>query len=327
VDVLLPAETSKLLTFETAAQAVLAYLQNLVGFDLWMVTRTEGNDWIVLQSSDRGYGVKAGDVFNWADSFCSRMIQGQGPRIAPCARAIQSYAEAPIARQVTIGAYIGVPLNYSDGSLFGTLCAIDPHQQPEEINQYLPLVELFAQLLSSILHAELLTAEQTRYAERLQTEALNDALTGLYNRRGWNDLLDSEEERCHRYGDPATIMVIDLDNLKTVNDTLGHGAGDTLIQRAAVAMKRAVRNRDIVARVGGDEFAILCVDCPLAMGAQLKQRLQFHLESAQVQASIGLAGRRPGLGLHQAWAAADQAMYLEKRRRKPCEQPCVEPKV
>ena len=78
MEVLLPVEISKLLNFETAAQAVLAYLQALVGFDLWMVTRTEGNDWIVLQASDRGYGIQEGDMFTWADSFCSRMIQGQG---------------------------------------------------------------------------------------------------------------------------------------------------------------------------------------------------------------------------------------------------------
>jgi len=325
VEVLLPVEISKLLNFETAAQAVLAYLQALVGFDLWMVTRTEGNDWIVLQASDRGYGIQEGDMFTWADSFCSRMIQGQGPRIAPCASSIPIYANAPITQQFVIGAYIGVPLLYSDGSLFGTLCAIDPHPQSEDIQQHLPLVELLAQLLSSILHAELATAEQIRYAERLQTEAMRDALTGLYNRRGWNDLLNSEEQRCQRYGDPATVMVIDLDDLKMANDTLGHGVGDTLIQRAAQAMKRAVRSRDIIARVGGDEFAVLCVDCPLAMGTQLKHRLQFHLEAAQVKASIGIAGRRPSSGLHQAWTEADQAMYTEKRQRKPPHQTYAEP--
>jgi diguanylate cyclase len=316
VTVLIPVEASKLLSFDTAAQAVLAYLQDLIGFGLWMVTRTEGNDWIVLQAEDQGYGVKQGDVFRWTDSFCSRMVQGKGPRIAPCAEAVTAYAEAPIAQQVQIGAYVGVPLSYSDGSLFGTLCAIDPQAQSEKIAEHLPLIELFAQLLSSILHADLIAAEQTRYAERLQTEAMSDALTGLYNRRGWNDLLKSEEERCHLYGDPASVMVVDLDGLKAVNDTLGHSVGDTLLQRAAQAMKQAVRRQDIVARIGGDEFAILCVDCPLDMGTQLKQRLQFHLEAAQVQASIGIAGRQPKLGLKAAWAEADRNMYADKRQRK-----------
>lgn len=317
MNVLVPIEASKLLNFDTAAQAVLAYLQELIGFDLWMVTRTEGNDWIVLQANDQGYGVQAGDVFKWTDSFCSRMIQGQGPRIAPCAGSVKVYAEAPIAQQVPIGAYIGVPLNYSDGTLFGTLCAISPQTQPNAINQHLPLIELLAQLLSSILHADLTAAQQTRYVERLETEAKSDALTGLCNRRGWNDLLDSEEHRCQLYGDPACVMVVDLDGLKEVNDTLGHGVGDTLLQGAAQVMKRAVRRQDLVARIGGDEFAILCIDCPIDMGTQLKQRLQFHLEAAQIQASIGIAGRHPKLGLQQAWAEADEAMYTDKRQRKP----------
>lgn len=315
IDVVVSIDAIKLLDFNAAAKAVLTYLQQHLGFDLWMVTRTEGNDWIVLQAHDQGYGIKPGEVFCWADSFCSRMVKGDGPRIAPCAKDVPVYADAPINDQISIGAYVGVPLIYSDGTLFGTLCAVDPQQQPETITQQLSLVELFAQLLSSILHADLRVAEQTRHAERLQTEAISDILTGVYNRRGWNDLLANEEQRCRLYGDPACVMVIDLDGLKTLNDTLGHTAGDQLLQRAAQAMTQAVRRQDVVARIGGDEFAILCVDCPLDMGAQLKQRMQFHLESAQVKASVGIAGRQPSLGLQQAWLEADQAMYAEKRKR------------
>ena len=69
--------------FEAAGQRVLAFLHQRFGFGLWMVTRTEGEDWIVLQSEDHGYGVKPGTVFRWADSFCSEMVKGNGPRIAP----------------------------------------------------------------------------------------------------------------------------------------------------------------------------------------------------------------------------------------------------
>ena len=68
--------------FESASRAVLAFLHDRLGFDLWMVTRTEGDDWIVLQSEDHGYGVKDGTVFRWADSFFSQMVLGRGPCIA-----------------------------------------------------------------------------------------------------------------------------------------------------------------------------------------------------------------------------------------------------
>ena len=61
-------------SFEAAGKAVLAYLHQQLGFKLWMITRTDGNDWIVLQSEDHGYSVKAGDVFRWQDSFCSQTV-------------------------------------------------------------------------------------------------------------------------------------------------------------------------------------------------------------------------------------------------------------
>jgi diguanylate cyclase (GGDEF)-like protein len=308
-------DSDPLLDFNTAALAVLTYLHDRLGFGLWMVTRTEGNDWIVLQANDQGYGVKAGDVFNWTDSFCSRMILGEGPRIAPRSEAVLAYAEAPIGQQVKIGAYVGVPLAKEDGSLFGTLCAIDPLPQPDAIEQELPLIELLAQLLSRILHADMKAAEQTRLTERLQTEALTDGLTGLYNRRGWDQLLDSEEERCAVYGYSACIIVVDIDNLKVVNDNQGHLAGDRLLQQIAQVLRQVSRKQDVVARVGGDEFAVLCVECNLSDGEAMRHRMVEAMAARQIYASVGLAGRHPSQGLRWAWATADRAMYSHKQSK------------
>ncbi|WP_017299897.1 sensor domain-containing diguanylate cyclase [Nodosilinea nodulosa] len=306
-------DASQLLDFNTAALAVLTYLHDRLGFDLWMVTRTEGNDWIVLQSNDQGYGVKVGDVFSWTDSFCSRMVKGEGPRIAPSSDEVSTYASAPIGQQVKIGAYVGVPLINEDGSLFGTLCAIDPAPQPTAIQQELPLIELLAQLLSRILHADNKAAEQARLADRLQTEALTDGLTGLYNRRGWDQLIDGEEERCAIYGYPACIIVIDINDLKSVNNGQGHDAGDQLLQQAAAVLRQITRKQDVVARIGDDEFAMLCVECPLDEGVSLKNRLEQALRASQLQASVGIAGRHPSQGLRWAWANADRAMYSAKQ--------------
>ena len=69
--------------FQDAGQAVLKYLHQHFGFNLWMITRVEDNDWIVLQSEDHGYAVQPGQVFEWANSFCCHMVAGKGPRIAP----------------------------------------------------------------------------------------------------------------------------------------------------------------------------------------------------------------------------------------------------
>lgn len=301
--------------FEEAGRAVLSMLHRRIGFDLWMVTRKEGDDWIVLQSEDHGYGVEPGTVFRWADSFCSEMVKGNGPHIAPCSDDIPAYAAAAIGQQVQIKSYIGLPLKREDGSLFGTLCAIHPTTQPATIIEEQELIELLGALLSTILQAEIKTLEEVRHSEKLQAESLTDEMTALYNRRGWERLMASEEERCRRYGHPAAVLIIDLDELKLLNDEQGHAAGDALIVRASNALRDAARSLDIVARLGGDEFGILSVECDQAGAEELLKRVKSALVAANVKASIGLAMRDPSVGLAGACVIADKLMYEQKRTR------------
>lgn len=136
---------------EQVTGAVLRYLYSRVGFSLWMVTKTEGDDWIVLQALDKFYGIKPGSVYRWSDSFCSRMTRDEGPRFAPDSNQVGAYATAPMASQLSIAAYFGVPIEREDGSLFGTLCAIDPSPQPHAAEAELPTVELLARLLGRVL--------------------------------------------------------------------------------------------------------------------------------------------------------------------------------
>jgi diguanylate cyclase (GGDEF)-like protein len=303
-------------SFESAGQAILKFLHQRVGFDLWMITRTEGDDWIVLQTEDHGYGVKPGQVFRWADSFCSHMVKGNAPCIAPRSNDIELYATAPIARQVNIQAYIGQPLLKSNGELFGTLCAINPQPHDDKLLQEKDLIEFMAALLTHILHIELKQTEQTRQIERLQAKAMTDELTQLYNRGGWEHFIALEEERSQRYGNLSAVYVIDLDGLKEVNDTLGHAAGDELIQRAAHALRCMARQTDIVARLGGDEFSILSIEIDHAGAETLLERIQQALQQVQVDASVGFALRHPSFGLQQAISQADQQMYFHKRSKK-----------
>jgi diguanylate cyclase len=300
-------------SFHDAAQAALSYLRERMGFDLWMVTRTEGDDWIVLQSEDHGYGVKGGDLFRWADSFCSRMVMGYGPRFAPSSQDVPAYVTAPIGVQVSIGAYVGVPLTWRDGNLFGTLCAIHPTPVASELEKDLPLVELLARLLSSILEDELAAAEQKRRLERAEVESLIDELTGIYNRRGWNRLMAAEEARHHRYGHPASLISIDLDGLKTINDSQGHQAGDDTLRSAAKAIRSVLRQQDVAARLGGDEFAILAVECDGPNSAALVGRLASALAASSIEASVAYQSCRPNESFSVTWQKADQKMYDHKR--------------
>ncbi|WP_407303758.1 diguanylate cyclase [Acinetobacter sp.] len=299
-------------SFKEAGQAVLQYLYQRFGFNLWMITRVEAKDWIVLQSEDHGYDVKPGQVFQWADSFCSHMVAGKAPKIAPRSEDIPLYATAPINQQVSIKSYIGQPLFNEDGSLFGTLCAIDPQTKSEAIIQEVELIELFGNLLSNILQAELRQNEQIRQRERLEAEALRDGLTGLYNRRAWERLISREEERCKRYGHPAAVFFLDLNDLKKVNDNLGHDKGDDLIQQAAHVLRDIARSNDIVARFGGDEFVILSIENDEMGANQLLNRIREALAQAKICAAIGVAMRHPTHGLFKAVIDADKKMFEHK---------------
>ncbi len=303
--------------FPTAAGTVLRFLQGRLGFDLWMVTRAVGEDWVVLHAADTGYGVESGDVFKWSDSFCSRMVAGVGPRVAPRSQELPCYAEAPIGREVSIRAYIGVPLTRADGTLFGTLCAVDPDEQNDEILAEQPMIELLAQLLSTVLERDLMVDQIERRSQQLEDLAMLDGLTGLPNRRAWDRALAREEQRCQRFGHPAAVVSIDLDGLKGTNDTLGHEAGDAVLRRAATALHSAIRAHDTAARTGGDEFALLAAECAPEDVAALVSRVTDAFVNAGIDASIGCGARRPDYGgLEAAWQAADAGMYRAKACRK-----------
>lgn len=307
--------------FEVASRAVLAYLQERIPLGLWMMTRTSDNDWIVLQADDRGYGVEEGNVFDWTDSFCSRMVKGLGPHIAPRANEVPAYQEAPIGHKVPIGAYLGVPVAAADGTLFGTLCGIDPNPQEESLKEHLPTLSLFARLLGTVLAADLAAIKHARELESTVKKAFTDELTGLRNRRGWNQRVKEEEQRVRRYGSPVAAVIIDLDGLKFVNDTLGHAVGDEMLHQAAITMSSHVRANDTIARLGGDEFGILAVECDDAGAKKLCNKIVRALDAIGIRASAGYALRGPSHDLKDAIKRADAKMYAEKARRKNAPKP------
>lgn len=302
--------------FSQAGKEVLAYLKAHLGFDLWMITRVNGNDWIVLQAEDDGYQVAEGDVLKWSDSFCSQMVQGLGPNIAPCAMQVLSYANTPIAEKLTINAYVGYPIYFANGDLFGTLCGIDPQQQPESLKQHEPQLQLLSKLLSHLLQLEWQYIESQRENQRLANEAFTDSLTGVYNRRAWRAFVDAEELNCRMFGNEASIFVLDLNDLKKVNDQDGHLAGDLLIQSTVASILAALSPSDILARLGGDEFAILAIDRDLQSSEQLYQTLKQRLDSAKLSVAIGMAMRDHHATLDDAFQIADQRMYEHKRHIK-----------
>ncbi len=172
----------------------------------------------------------------------------------------------------------------------------------------------------AVVRGALERAEKTE--AELRHLADHDPLTGLLNRRRFRSELDQYVSFAARYGGRGAVMVIDIDGLKAVNDKLGHQAGDTLIRRVSEILRERVRATDLVARLSGDEFAVLMPQTDTAGALQLGEDLRgqvaegFSLdaETAEATISVGITmfDGSQGVGAESVLVAADQAMYRAK---------------
>ena len=157
--------------------------------------------------------------------------------------------------------------------------------------------------------------------EEVYNLAVLDALTGLYNRRSGERRLAEEIARSHRYGHPLTILLLDLNDLKTVNDTFGHSAGDEVIKGFAEYLKKSSRGSDVAIRLGGDEFLVVLPECkPDAVQFVLRRlegrKLEFNGHSIDLQFAAGWTDYIPGEPAETLLARADAALYANKRAGK-----------
>jgi diguanylate cyclase (GGDEF)-like protein len=169
--------------------------------------------------------------------------------------------------------------------------------------------------LVQLVAAELGAAvERRRLLGRLRDLARTDPLTGLANRRLWEERMAIELPRADRYARPLCIAVLDLDHFKAYNDRHGHHAGDALLHAAAATWQEALRASDLLARMGGDEFALLLPDCDLELGRGIVARLLGLTPGADagVGCSAGVVRWEPGETGAALLARADAALYEAK---------------
>jgi diguanylate cyclase (GGDEF)-like protein len=167
------------------------------------------------------------------------------------------------------------------------------------------------------LQVESLGKAEVRTEEVYKLAAL-DPLTGLYNRRSGEQRLAEEISRSQRHGRPLTILMLDLNGLKEVNDEFGHGAGDELIKCFAERLNRAIRGSDLAVRLGGDEFLVLLPECkPEEVRHVLSRlsglRVECNERLVEVSFSAGWTNFRPGEPPGDLLKRADDALYVNKR--------------
>ncbi|MGB0747892.1 MAG: sensor domain-containing diguanylate cyclase [Magnetospiraceae bacterium] len=174
-----------------------------------------------------------------------------------------------------------------------------------------------------------ITAQKEMEAE-LRRMATEDALTSAYNRRQFMDLAEQAIERAWRHRDALSVMMIDLDHFKHVNDTYGHAAGDETLKQTVAEMRRHIRHNDVLGRLGGEEFGILSPQTEADGAANLAERIrlaiadqEIHIDgqTISVTVSIGISRWLPkDAGIDQALARADKALYQAKEtgRNRVC---------
>jgi diguanylate cyclase (GGDEF)-like protein len=141
--------------------------------------------------------------------------------------------------------------------------------------------------------------------------ARTDALTGCLNRRGLEEVAARELARARRTGSPVTVALLDLDHFKRFNDTRGHDAGDALLRDAARAWQATLRETDVVARWGGEEFVVLLSETDAEAGSMVLDRLRAATPAAQT-CSIGITAVGRDESLTSAVTRADAALYEAK---------------
>ena len=179
-------------------------------------------------------------------------------------------------------------------------------------------------------------AELAQALEQIRQLATHDDLTGLLNRRAMLDRMQLEQRRSLRSGSPLLIAQLDIDHFKAVNDTHGHAAGDLVLQSFADTVRRNVRDTDVLARWGGEEFVLLLCDTPAADAVTLMERLRQAVQAMQVPVpqggqpitvtvSIGLARHAPADPLAGTLERADRALYAAKAggRNRVVPAPCL----
>lgn len=241
-------------------------------------------------------------------SFCSHAIKLRQPLVVPDATLDVRFARNPLVTgKPHIRSYLGIPLETPDGYNIGALCAMDFKTRPFPASEVAILASFAGLVLNEL---------------ELRQIAMSDGLTGTMTRRAWVEAAGKEISRCQRHGGTASIIVFDIDHFKQVNDMHGHPAGDNVLRTLSQRSFGALRDGDMMGRIGGEEFAILLPSTNAEGALKLAERLRVQFAETPVDingtelhvtASFGISNLTDHILDAGAWlAVADTALYVAK---------------
>jgi diguanylate cyclase (GGDEF)-like protein len=213
------------------------------------------------------------------------------------------------------GAFCVAPLVARD-VVRGMLYADDPPGNEITENQLRVLLDFASQAAIAVENARLYE-ETRRLLEETQRLANTDSLTGIPNRRAMSELLERELHTSERYDTPFAFVILDLDDLKKINDSGGHSLGDLALKRFAQVLKKNARKGDIIARYAGDEFVLIMAQSDREQTGRGVERIMSALRRNGLASSIGVAMfPNDGIDGQTLFFAADEALYAAKQAGK-----------
>ncbi len=266
-------------------------------------------------------------------SFCGHAILQDGPFIVENPLDDDRFRDNPLVLgEPKVRFYAGIPLRSPTGIMLGTLCLIDHKSRPFHDEQIAELRD-FAALVEAEFYYRLLSAEQNvliQENDSLKRKAMLDGLTGLWNKPAIEELMRREVALCHREQKPFSVLVIDVDHFKRINDTYGHPVGDDCLKQVSQKIKSILRVSDVVGRLGGDEFLVLLPSANEKDGKTVADRLIRRMGEAPMQIgeyrvfvtlSIGVAAvslTGSGTTADMLLERADKTLYEAKNRGRNC---------
>jgi diguanylate cyclase (GGDEF)-like protein len=297
---------------ERVAEAIVVCLADWIPGPGWAVIVADE------QQGTRPLGIRGvvPDIEGWADPIARWVLRSgdlfsssdlSGDRRTPGAPRVAAIAFPLVCRGRTIGAVVGLD------------------RRPSKRDPQLPAATRAR--LAAALEPGAIALDNALHVQRAEALSVTDDLTSLYNSRYLTQVLRREVKRASRSGRPLSLLFLDLDGFKSINDTHGHLFGSRALVEAALVIRSSARETDVVARFGGDEFALVLPDTGVegarAVGERVRERIASHAFlrgdglSIHLTASVGIASMPDVAASEEALIqAADQAMYRVKQRGK-----------
>ena len=255
-------------------------------------------------------------------SFLHQVVAAGEPIVVPDARAHPLFRDQVTTGRAGVRGFVGAPIVHLNGTTFGAVCLVDTNVLSLSVHD-LDGLRALGRRAGGELERRVDAqqgggdADPSQFSE-LSRLALTDPLTGLVNRRGGEKSIEREVSRARRNAAPLSLMLLDVDRFKSINDTHGHAAGDRALREVGQGLQEMVRGSDLAIRWGGDEFLLVLPGVDGSGARTLAERIRARVESLQVPGlgqltiSAGLAEFTEGQAFEEVLALADTRLYQAK---------------